>query len=487
MTVWLARNLFMKWNTQNICYCHWKGNEHLTGGLDGNTDLDVLLSKAEKVEAEEVLVSLGFIKCKSQYGSRYPGVDDWIGHDSPTGKMIHIHLYYQIITGHKGIEEYKLPWSDLTLQTRGVDDATSVYIMEPSLELVTFYTRFGLKASVNRMLQARNGLFSLGEDDKKEINFLKEKADWDKIEKLLLKFYKGYSDKMRSLIQKDTFGSEDLIQLAQITALTFKAHRTHGYVLSSLQMYYYAVVLRVISFVKNRMGVNIITRKTLESRGFMIAFIGQDGSGKSTVTDNVVTWLTWKIEAKKFYLGSGENYYSWQKKFRNLIPKNKNALFSALSAWLTLNDFVVLAKHVNRTIVRAERYISKGGIAIFDRYPQIIYPGINDGQKIRCNYVPRIKNKFVKKYAEFCADREEKYLLKAVTHTPDLVYKLMIPPEISIERKPDENIEIVRRKHEIIKEMEFCGSKVHVVDATQRYDEEIKLIRRSIWEKIIQK
>ena len=96
--------LFDEFNKNNIKYCHWKSNEHLVEGLLGDTDLDVLISKNNKQIAEEILKKCLYMKCKSQYGSRYPGVDDWIGEDIETGKLIHVHLHYHIITGHKGMK-----------------------------------------------------------------------------------------------------------------------------------------------------------------------------------------------------------------------------------------------------------------------------------------------------------------------------------------------------------------------------------------------
>ena len=71
------------------------------------------------------------------------------------------------------------------------------------------------------------------------------------------------------------------------------------------------------------------------------------------------------------------------------MPKRKNIITSSIGGWLTLSGYVSLSKNVYKTIKKANKYANKGGIAIFDRYPQIVFPGINDGPKIRNNYIPK--------------------------------------------------------------------------------------------------
>jgi hypothetical protein len=55
----------------------------------------------------------------------------------------------------------------------------------------------------------------------------------------------------------------------------------------------------------------------------------------------------------------------------------------------------------------------------------------------------------------------------------------MIDPEVGKQRKPEHNIEMLRTKTKIIKELEFPDSKVYEVDANRPL-EEVKLAVRSI-------
>jgi hypothetical protein len=81
-------------------------------------------------------------------------------------------------------------------------------------------------------------------------------------------------------------------------------------------------------------------------------------------------------------------------------------------------------------------------------------------------------------------NKEEKTLAEAAAHHPNVVFKLILPPEESIRRKPQENLEAVTKKHEIIKSLKFDGSDVYTIDATMPYDEEIVKIKNIIWQHI---
>lgn len=477
-----SKEVFCSLEEHSISYCHWKSNEHLEEGLDGDTDLDVLFDENQKSELEKILRSCDFMQCKSQYGSRYPGVDDWIGFDSETGKLLHLHLHYQIVTGHKGMKEYRLPWSELTLKTRVKDEKTSVYMMDPNLEIVTLYTRIGLKASVKKLQSARKGRYKLSEDDVREIVYLKNIVNWETVTELVNSYYAEDAAAILGLMRLETIDSNAFLLLNKLSSMRFAKNRTHGSLACVLIKYYYIFAMRFLGFCKNKLGFNLISRKVKKNEcGAVIAFIGQDGSGKSTVSDIIQDWWTWKMDAKKFYLGSGEHYSSWQKKLHNALPQKKNFFTKILSAWLTLSDYVALSKNVYQKVKQADAYAKRGGLAIFDRFPQIEYAGINDGPKIRSNYLGKIHNPIIKLYALHCAKTEEKFLKKAVTYTPNVVFKLMLSPEESLIRKPEENIDLVRQKHEIIKKLNIAKDETFVIDATMTFADEICLIKNKIW------
>lgn len=477
----ISNILFTRWNELNLCYCHWKSNEHLLPGLNGDTDLDVLLSGSDKSKGEEILKNLDFLQCKSQFGSRYPGVDDWIGFDKMTGKFIHLHLHYHIVTGHKGLKEYDLPWTSEALSTRVKDQETGVYIADPNVEIVTLYTRIALKISLNDIHNKRFGKYNLDKSFLVEIKYLKERINWEVVEKMVSKYYGSYATKVISIMKKDSLSVEDVFMLRKIAENTFRKVSRHQYTNRILE-FYYMYALKFRKYLRLKLNKFIVIRKVPKSeKGLQVAFLGQDGAGKTTVTTIIRKWWSWKMDVQYIYLGSGDNYHSWRK---NLLKKLPNFSFLKLiRAWILLSKYKHLAKDVLSVVKNGERFANKGGMVIFDRYPQVQFPGISDGPKIRSLFSEKAPD-ILKKLFEKIAIKEEKYLRMASEHHPDLVFKLIISPEESVRRKPENKLEVIKQKHEIIKSLQFDGSDVYVIDATMPLEEEILMIKQIIWDHI---
>lgn len=480
----ISKILFESWNDNKLNYCHWKSNEHLIEGLDGITDLDVLLDFNQKDVGQQLLKKNQFLLCKSQFGSRYPNVEDWIGFDSQTGSLVHLHLHYEMITGHKGLKEYVLPWTNDVLLTRIKDEKTGVFISDPNYEILTLYTRLGLKAHYKQIKKARTTDFHVGDDIAKEMDYLKKKISWRNVEKNVKKYYSSDADAFLNCMQKNEITGSDFLQIKRLTEKNLKRYRRYSTVGTISRFTYYYICGFIQRFLKKH-GKGVITRKVPASgKAPIITFIGQDGAGKSTVAKDIKKWLSWKLEISQFYLGSGDHYQPWEKKLANYLHGRKNPVAKVFRMWLPFSYLSKLGKNVYETIIKANRYSSKGGIVLFDRYPQIKYAGINDGPKIRATIMKRTKNRILLALANFYAIKEEKYIRKAVAFSPNVVIKLMLSPEESICRKPYENFEEIKRKHEIIKSLEFENAMIYVVDATQNYENELIEIKNIIWNSI---
>ena len=477
----ISNFLFSSWNDNKLCYCHWKSNEHLLPGLMGDTDLDVLLSESDKAKGEEILNKLRFLQCRSQYGSRYPGVDDWIGFDHNTGKFIHLHLHYHVITGHKGLKEYNIPWTSEVLETRIQDADTKVFIANPNIELVTLYTRIALKISLSDICKRCLGRYQIDKSFLVEIDYLKKRVNWDAVEEIVSKYYGRYAKQVISIMQKNMLTTKDIFTLRRIAEKVFRKVSRCKYS-NRLLEFYYKYALKFRKFLRLKLNLYVITRKVPKTeQGLKIAFLGQDGAGKTTVTTMIRKWWSWKMDVQLVYLGSGENYHSWRKMLLNKLPNSFG--FKTIRAWLTLSKYKMLSIDVLNTIKKGERYANKGGLVIYDRYPQIQYAGISDGPKIRKVFLDK-SPRLLRWVFESFANSEEQYLKKATEHQPDIVFKLVIPPEESVRRKPENDLKTMEIKHNIIKSLHFEKSDVYVINATMPFEDEILMIKRIIWEHV---
>lgn len=481
-----SQELFEQWNENSLHYCHWKSNEHLQEGLNGDTDLDVLLSINDKNKGCMILRELGFLKFNSQYGSRYPNVEDWIGFDERTGRLLHVHLHYSLMTGHTGMKEYELPWTKEALHTCIQDKGSGVCIMNPHLELTTLFTRLILKAKYSTVFAAKRKKYSIDKHFLREIYYIKSNIqDWHQVLSIANKYYGEESKSFMDIVRSERMSSSQFMTLYRIVSNAMEKYsRYHGISLLVRRLFYYFLV-NARNVLRRKFGWMLITRKVLnKKKGLTIAFVGQDGSGKSTVTNHIQRWLDWKIESRIFYLGSGDQYNPWQKKLLVLLSNYNNPIIKLVKYYLSFILQVKWSRLVETTIDKSQKYVKKGGIAIFDRYPQMQYSGINDGPKIREKISTRLNAGLVKFIAEQFAKREEKILMKAVEKEPDIVFKLLLSPEESITRKPFENYENVKRKHEVIKNLKFKKSDVYEIDASQNYEDELIQIKNIIWNHI---
>lgn len=455
----VLKRLFAELEEKQIQYVFWKGQNHYQDGLSGNGDIDLLVSKDDHFTFTDILSTCGFILTKTQVYLQNDSIEDWIGLDRTTGKLIHIQLYSEIVFGKKYTNEYSFPFSYLCFDNIVKKDGLN--LLNPYLELI--------------ILLCRRYVGAIGEKKYKEsLEFLRTITDSYSIPN---QFPITEAEK-RGLVDfcSEPYSYEIKDSLKEMCRKLLKLEAKNAMIKNMFR-----TILQKI-FVRSR-SIRLHSKKSLLTDGILIAFLGQDGAGKSTVTYEIEKWLRWKLEVKRFYLGSGDHYVSWRKRIIKLISRIK--ILKPISFFLSLGDMKYLAKRNYKTLARAVRYKQNGGIALFDRFPQTKYAGINDGPKIRDKMLPKVPFSFLRGYVSSSADVEENYLQKSCDVLPDLVFKLMLTPEESIRRKPEEKIELVRRKHQIIQSLHFDKAQEYVIDATQDYEKELIQIKGLIWDAVV--
>ncbi len=489
----ICKQLFSTWTQLGVRYCHWKSNEHLEEGLDGKTDLDVFVAFEDKGPCEEGLKACSLIRFRPQASSRYPGVDEWLGFDPLTGVMIHVHLHFRLITGTKFCKEYEFPVGDLMLSTRIVDADTGVYVASPNLEIIILYARIALKAGKAGRVKLKSY--------RDEVAYLKERMDASKVQSYCVQLL-GEKDGASLYGQIGELEAVDWIKVLALAKRWLNPYRTRSPLSCWFRTKYYWFRLYCDMLV-NRLGGHVINKKTLPHKGLSVAFIGQDGSGKSTVSKDVYSWLNWKAAVHSFYLGTGDGYRSLlksllvrasgksrkpaekQEPVHESVPQqdenNDMSMRHLVGAVFTSWHLCRATSAALKKARQACRYVRKGGIALFDRFPQDQFPGIYDGPKINTLYGESKRLGFLFRRLAW---REERNIRKMQQYAPELVFKLVLPPEESIRRKPFENVEMVKRKAVITKELSFPKSTVFTIDATEEYASEIVRIKSKIWDSL---
>ena len=207
----------------------------------------------------------------------------------------------------------------------------------------------------------------------------------------------------------------------------------------------------------------------------VFAVIGCDGTGKSTLTRDLLSHLNKSGTAKRRYLGlvSGEAgdqikalplIGMWLE--GNLHRKVDRALDMEKKLPGTGTALIMYAFSLWRSfLLRRVMSLSRRGVTIIaDRYPQAEVPGFHyDGPGLT---ETRSNGWLLRKLAE----REQKIYERMSEQVPELVIRLNIDAQSAFARKPDHDIRELRDKIAVMPSLKFNDARIAEIDATQPYE-----------------
>jgi len=205
----------------------------------------------------------------------------------------------------------------------------------------------------------------------------------------------------------------------------------------------------------------------------LIAIIGCDGSGKSTVGAQMLVWASGYGPAATAHLGKQSGNLGRaltripvvgpgigrvirrnvvgvrQRRDRNRTPR--------LLPALVISAFTV------RRVLRFRRMLAlrqQGRIVVSDRYPQLELPHTYDCPGMSADAEG---NRVVR----WLAQREQKAFEWMTSHRPDLVIRLHVDLDTACERKPDHRREALREKIASTPLLRFHGAPIVEIDAAR--------------------
>ncbi len=490
----IIESLLNTFHEHEITYCHWKSNEHLEASLTGDTDLDILFDSNQNVKLMMLLVQLGFKNFKSVKQKQYKDIEDFIGLDLATGKVVHLHAHFRLTMGEVYLKGYQLDFEERILSNRVLDESLGIYCIDPNFELILLYFREALKLRHRDWLMMffKNKVYNSG-NTLREYKWLKQKSNEAQVEAILKTIFKDHQPIFNLLLSG--FNRKILFKLSILIKKEFRGNKLYAPLTAMLLRWYREVAVIVSKKLSQLVVWPIVSKRVNPRGGITIAVIGADGSGKSTVIANLQDTFEQKLDVYKIYFGRGNGKMSWGRTMlyqtkKLLLPHRKNTPATAgkqpqgntqqrglLAGLYRCIEALLVAYEKHRNLKYMHKAKEKGMLVICDRYPQNQIMGYNDGPLL--HYWATSHNPIFKAVAKL----EAKVYAFAGNHPPDIVFKLVADAKVVEARKPGETpLPLLTAKIAGVKQLTFAKPcKVVTVDAAQPLQQVLFTTKKEIW------
>ncbi|UCI05473.1 hypothetical protein [Mesorhizobium sp. B1-1-8] len=471
----------------NVECCYWRSSRRLPAVLLGESDLDLLVAKSDQHRAAQALLGCGFKRFEPSNCHGHPAVQSFLGYDEPSGRIVHLHLHFRLVVGEPVLRNYQPPWEGLFLASSIPHPALPLRTLDPASEALLLAVRASLELRRRDPIAFRHW------------KRLQENFELDRLHVTSRVDRRSFQDLAAKLVNKDLV---EAIAEALFATQSFTArHRLHARIRKELAAYrtYNALesvlrgVGRVILWTAGSLNKQFLHVPRPWSRrapggGMVVAVVGIDGSGKTTLVTAIHEWLESEVDVLPMYFGTGHGRPSLLLlPFKLLVPIATRALGTkpAGSSHGTVTDrppgpfynilltvwASVLSVEKRMKLVAARRGADRGMVVVADRFPQDQIIGFNDAPLLpRLAKVPAWLRRF----------EANSYAL-ARQLPPDLVIKLQTIPEVIMTREPDMDPLVIRRRVSDIQELNFGGTTVVNLDAGQPLADVIGAAKAAIW------
>ncbi len=214
----------------------------------------------------------------------------------------------------------------------------------------------------------------------------------------------------------------------------------------------------------------------------MIAIVGTDGSGKSTVCQALLAWLqeTGPVELCHLGIQSGNINRAIGRLpliggriERTIDTKVKHAEGPRGVGFLEALGIYAFSLRRLRRFRRMLKLRRGGATILTDRFPQLALPSGLDGPgfgRFKCDHG----------LAKWLAAKEWRQFEWMTSHRPDLVVRLNVDLDTAIARKPDHIRSRLAGNIAGIQMLSFAGAPIVDIDATRPIDEVLAEVRTAI-------
>ena len=475
----LVERLVTALDAARVSYCHWKSNEAIDRSASGDNDLDLLVARNDAGRFVNILAELGFRVARVPPERQLPGIIDYYGLDETSGRAVHVHAHYQLVLGDDMTKNIHLPVEAAYLRSTAREGLFP--LPRPEFEYLLFVLRMVVKHSTWDAQLDRKGRLTASE--RRELTYLEERIDVEAVHRLVETHLPFLGRRLFSACARVAAERVGRVQRALTATRLVHALRAHSrrpeIVDMPLRMW-----RRRWQRVRSRLPGRA-SKKRLDHGGLLIAIVGGDGSGKSTAVEVLAAELGRDFDTQQFHMGKPP----WSRATR-VIKRPLRKLRSlgmlgstGLPAWHDFHGvFPGLAFVVWHALTARDRYLeyrrarratARGGLAVCDRFP---LPAIHWMDGPRSRDLPGLQRR---PFARWLAAQERRYYAQMLP--PDILVVLRVAPEVAVRRRPDEDVDVVRRRAIEVYEMDWTGTGAIVLDAELPADQVHAQIANVVW------
>lgn len=476
-------------NKNDIRYCHWKSNLSLAQALSGDTDVDLLVYRNDADCFRLILSQLCFRPAVNNDGLSFPSVVHYFALDEESGLLVHVHAYFRVITGESLAKNYRLPIEEMILQnTREVG---SVPLPVKSAELVVFTLRIMLKHTslVELVLLARDW-----KHVRREVEWLLEENSLDAAVDLVNCWLPSLDTDLfvacvRAL--RDPAPLLRRINLGFRMRAQLRIYARHSAIRARLDgaKKFSTMALRRLTHAKRGMA--------LQSGGAVIAFVGPEATGKSTLLAEVSHWLGEYFAVEQVHAGKPKSTplsiapNLFLPALRSMLPsyrsghvetqygaKDHSESSEKVYPLIFAIRSALLGYDRRSLLTRAYRQAANGTIVLCDRYPSLT-GGAPDSPQL--SHMPVAADQYPIRYR---LARIEQRMYREIP-SPDLVISLTVPVEVAVVRNATrgkyEPEDYVRLRHVQSANLNFGDTPVYEINTDQPLDDVVLDVKKAVW------
>ena len=474
---------------QAVSYCYWKSSKRIEEVLAGDGDLDLLIARHDQHRAQAILLGRGFKLFPSVAMRDHPAILSYLGYDEPSGRLIHLHLHFRLIVGERLHKNYRLPWEESVLARAILHPTLPLRMLDPASEAVLLGVRACLELRRLDPVTFRGWRTTLARFalDRKGLAETLDQAQLAGRASELL------GNDLGAMLAGAIYGEGSFEDHRLQTAIRrhFAPHRAYNALEARLRSAVRAIHWAAGGLNKFYLHLPRPWSRRAPGGGCVVALIGIDGSGKSTVSAAIRTWLSSEIDVIPVYFGTGGGRPSLLLRPLKLIApllkpllrtkprgsshgKVSKASPGLLYSLLLMVWAAVVAREKRTKLLAARRAASRGLVVVTDRYPQNEIRGFNDGPLLtRLAWAPSWLRRW-----------EASAYTLAQRLPPDLVIKLIVRPETTARREPEMDPAVVEKRIEAIPRLAFSGARIVSVNAEQPLADVVRAVKQEVWRMI---